>query len=175
MEKRMGKEIQLAKGTLLISKTDPRGMMSYCNRSFMETSGYNIREVLGQPHSLVRHPDTPRGIFKRLWDTIQQGHECALFVKNTTKCGDFYWCFSVVTPDYDTSGSLHGYFAVQRPPHPQAIKNIEKIYTRMRTEERNKATASAPEASLQWLNEYLKEKHNEYDRFMMQLQRGTIS
>lgn len=50
----------------LVSKTNPKGKITYCNQAFIEVSGFSESELLGKPHSIVRHPDMPRTIFKFL-------------------------------------------------------------------------------------------------------------
>ena len=64
----------------LVSKTDLKGRITYGNRIFIEFSGYSEAELLGKQHNIVRHPDMPRGVFKFLWDTIQQKRECFAYV-----------------------------------------------------------------------------------------------
>ncbi len=54
----------------IVSKTDLKGRITYCNRIFIEFSGYSEQELLGAQHNIIRHPDMPRGVFKFLWDTL---------------------------------------------------------------------------------------------------------
>ena len=58
---------------IIVSKTDLKGRMTYVNRTFCEIAGYSEPELLGTPHSIIRHPDMPRAVFKLLWDTILEG------------------------------------------------------------------------------------------------------
>ena len=85
-----GKERFFADDELIVSKTDLKGRITYANNLFLEIADYSEKEVLGQPHSLIRHPDMPRSIFKLLWDTIQGGSEIFAYVINGTKFGDHY-------------------------------------------------------------------------------------
>ena len=66
----------------LVSVTDTKGRITYCNPDFVEVSGYTNAELLGQPHNLVRHPDMPEEAFRDLWDTIQSKHAWIGLVKN---------------------------------------------------------------------------------------------
>ena len=86
---------------IIVSKTDLKGIITYANRTFLEVAMYSEDEVLGQPHSLIRHPDMPRCVFKLLWDTIQGGEEIFAYVKNMAKNGDYYWVFAHVTPTFN--------------------------------------------------------------------------
>ena len=60
---------------IIVSKTDPRGRITYANDVFARVSQYSIAELLGAPHSIVRHPEMPRCVFKLLWDTIESKQE----------------------------------------------------------------------------------------------------
>ncbi len=99
----------------LVSKTDIKGRLLYGNQIFIEFSGYQEHELLGQQHNIVRHPDMPRGVFKFLWDTIQQKQECFAYVKNMSKDGGYYWVFANVTPSLDPNGQVEGFFSVRDP------------------------------------------------------------
>jgi PAS domain S-box-containing protein len=75
---------------IIVSKTDTKGRLTYVNDVFSDVSGYTEAEVLGDPHSLVRHPDMPRCVFKLLWQTIEAGDEIFAYVNNRAKNGDHY-------------------------------------------------------------------------------------
>ena len=62
---------------------------------------------MGQPHSIIRHPDMPRAVFKLLWDTLFEGREVFAYVKNMAKSGDYYWVFAHVTPSFDQDKKNH--------------------------------------------------------------------
>lgn len=58
---------------LLVSTTNLKGEITHCNGAFQRVSGFDMAELLGQPHSLIRHPDVPAAAFKDLWRTIGRG------------------------------------------------------------------------------------------------------
>ncbi len=92
------REFPFPKGGTLVSTTDLKGRITYCNPSFIEVSGYSREELLGQPHNLIRHPDMPAEAFRDLWATVQNGKPWGGVVKNRRKNGDHYWVFANVTP-----------------------------------------------------------------------------
>src|SRR5690349_19372657 len=63
-------EVFFDKDDIIVSKTDLKGHITYANKTFCEIAGYTEREVVGQPHSIIRHPEMPRAVFKLLWDTL---------------------------------------------------------------------------------------------------------
>ncbi len=153
----------------IVSKTDLKGHVTYCNRIFIEFSGYSESELLGAQHNIIRHPDMPRGVFQFLWDTLAQKKECFAYVKNMSRDGGFYWVFANVTPDLDTQGHPSGYFSVRRKAKPSAIAVVSDIYKAMQEEERRAGPKDACNASLAWLDTVLKQKGVSYEQFILSL------
>lgn len=146
-------EIRLDEDDLIVSKTDPKGRITYANRRFMEIAGYAEPELLGQPHNIIRHPDMPRGVFRFLWQTLQSGEEFFGYVKNKTATNGYYWVFANITPDYTSGSQLAGYFSVRRRPNRAALAQVNDWYRQMRAIEAKQSSPKAAEASMQWLLE----------------------
>ncbi len=157
---------ELGNNDFLVSKTDIKGRITYCNQLFMKVAGYSESELLGKPHNIVRHPDMPRVIFKLLWEKIQNKKEIFAYVKNRTKNGGYYWVYANVTPSIDDKGSIIGYYSVRRKVNEQALSTIEDLYARLLQEE----SRGGMEASQNYLNNLLKEKGVSYDEFVTSLQ-----
>ena len=113
---------------VIVSKTDSTGKITYCNRTFMKIAGYSEAELMLAPHSILRHPEMPRCVFKLLWDTIASGQEIFAYVINRTKAGDYYWVLAHVTATYTPSGGISGYHSSRRVPDRAAIGKIQPIY-----------------------------------------------
>jgi PAS domain S-box-containing protein len=109
------------KDEIIVSKTDLTGRITYANRVFQRIAGYTEQELLGAPHSIVRHPDMPRCVFKLLWDTLEAGKECFAYVVNRAKNGDHYWVFAHVTPSFDSAGKIVGYHSSRRVPDHKIV------------------------------------------------------
>jgi PAS domain S-box-containing protein len=153
----------------IISKTDLKGRITYCNRIFIEFSGYSEQELLGAQHNIVRHPDMPRGVFKFLWDTLEQKKECFAYVKNMSRDGGFYWVFANVTPNLDAQGQSTGYFSARRKPARGAVAAMDDVYRLMLAEERRAGPKEACSASLALLNSVLTQKGVGYEKFILSL------
>jgi len=126
------REVTLDDEDVLVSKTDPKGIITYCNTVFMKIAGFSEFELLGQSHNIVRHPDMPPDAFRDLWETVKSGREWHGIVKNRCKNGDFYWVDATVTPDYDSlSGKLTGYISTRRKPTRQQIADAGMLYRQM--------------------------------------------
>ncbi|NWF37106.1 PAS domain-containing protein [Mariprofundus sp. KV] len=121
-------EVTYEDDDLLISKTNTKGIITYCNEVFMRIAGFEESELLGKNHNMVRHPDMPSEAFQDLWDTVRDGKEWHGIVKNRCKNGDHYWVDATVTPDYDSKGQIVGYMSARRKASSQQIADAEKLY-----------------------------------------------
>ena len=124
-------EVKLTEHTLIVSKTDLKGRITYINRDFLDISGFTEQELIGEPHNIVRHPDMPAEAFEDLWSTLKQGRPWTGYVKNRCKNGDYYWVIANATPIWD-GGQITGYMSVRRKADPASIAQIEEIYRKFR-------------------------------------------
>ncbi|WP_373019548.1 methyl-accepting chemotaxis protein [Thiomicrorhabdus sp.] len=115
----------------IVSRTDLHGNILEANEAFIEASGYEWKELVGQPHNILRHPDVPAVVFKDFWQTLQSGKPWSQIVKNRRKNGDHYWVVANATPIFE-NGEIVGYMSVRTPATEeqkriasQAYKDIE--------------------------------------------------
>jgi len=132
-----GHERSFAEEEIIVSKTDLKGRITYANQVFARVAGYRVDELLGQPHSIVRHPDMPRCVFKLLWDTIEAKQEIFAYVLNMAKNGDHYWVFANVTPTLDRTGNIIGYHSNRRKPDRDKIEKVVPLYQALLAEEKS--------------------------------------
>ena len=165
-----GVERRFRDDEIIVSKTNPKGQITYCNDVFMRVAGYTEKELMGQAHSIVRHPAMPRCVFKLLWDTIEARKEIFAYVLNRAKTGDHYWVFAHVTPDFDKSGAIAGYHSFRRSPEASAVAVIKPIYDALSVEEKRHANPrNGTEASSAMLHALLANKGMSYDQFVLGL------
>lgn len=160
-------EVRLADDEFIVSKTDPKGRITYANRTFMRISGFPEAELLGIQHNVVRHPDMPRGVFKLLWDTLERGEEFFGYVKNLCRDGSYYWVLANITPDHDEHGKLRGYYSVRRKPRPEAVAVVQALYAQMLEIERASAPQDAVARSLAHLQQHLQASSSDYLGFVL--------
>lgn len=152
---------------VIVSKTNAKGHIVYANDVFCKVGLYSEPDLLGKPHSIVRHPDMPRSVFQILWQRIQEGEEIFAYVKNLAKNGDYYWVFAHVTPTIGPDGSICGYHSNRRVPDRAGVERVEQIYREMRViESRAADLRTAMQASWEWLNRQLRERNQSYDEFV---------
>ncbi len=160
-------ERSLNEDDFIVSKTDLKGRIIYGNKMFIKLSGYDESELLNKPHSILRHPDMPKVIFKLLWQRIQNGEEIFAYVKNLCKDGAYYWVLANVTVTFDKNGNARDYHSVRRKPSQKALEVIKPLYEKLLAEERS----GGMEASQRLLNRILEEKGVTYDEFVISLQK----
>jgi len=163
------RERTMREDDFIVSKTDPRGIVTYCNPIFIEFSGYTEEELLGSQHNIIRHPDMPRAAFELVWNTIKTGQEFFGYVKNMSKDGSFYWVFTHITPDFDPRGEIVGYYSVRRCPKRSAIEKIVPVYRQMVEAERAAGPKKAVEAGTQVLLDLLKTSGMSYEQLVFAL------
>ncbi|MDD3355080.1 PAS domain-containing protein, partial [Zoogloea sp.] len=121
------KEYPLQDGAAIISRTDQKGHITFCNDEFIIASGYARSEVIGEPHNLLRHPDMPPEAYRDMWATLEAGRPWSGIVKNRRKNGDHYWVKATATPLTDGSG----YMSVRIKAPREEIAAAEALYARM--------------------------------------------
>jgi len=149
-------EVTLPDGVVIVSKTDLKGVITYCNKAFVEISGRSREEIIGSPHNIVRHPDMPPEVFADLWKTIKTNKPWQGLVKNRRKDGSFYWAVSNITPLL-ANGKAIGYVAFRYKATPEQIESATEAYrliregsARLRIEEGNIVKIKSP--LLHWLS-----------------------
>jgi aerotaxis receptor len=144
-------EVPFPKGRYIVSRTDLKGITTYANDTFVETSGFSRDELIGKNHNVVRHPDMLPGAFAWLWDTLKEGRPWRGIVKNRCKNGDYYWVDALVVPVLKNNEAI-GYMSVRTEPSREQIANAEALYQKLKE---GKAKIPKPSA---WMRIPLKVK-----------------
>ena len=165
-----GVERSFDQDELIVTKTDLQGRLTYCNDVFLRVSAYPEHEMLGQPHSMIRHPDMPRAVFALLWETLRDGREIFAYVVNLAGDGAHYWVLAHVTPSLDAGGRTVGYHSSRRVPSRRALEQVRPLYARLLAEEaRHSRPADAVAASTALLGTVLAEAGASYDEYVWSL------
>jgi PAS domain S-box-containing protein len=152
---------------LFFSTTDSRGVIRHGNEVFARVSGMSLEELMGSPHSIIRHPDMPRAVFRLFWDMLRSGKTIAAYVKNLAADGRYYWVLAVAMPIDD------GYLSVRMKPSSDLLPVVQRLYNQMLAVERNievepKKRVAAMEASTELLHkQLLQHGFATYEEFML--------
>ena len=166
------KEKVLNDNDFIVSKTDTKGYITYCNRIFVEMAGWSRFELIGANHNIIRHPDMPKIAFKILWDLIQAKKEFFGFVKNLRKDGGFYWVFAYITPDLDLNGNVMGYTSFRKKPSQKGINTLMPIYKKLVEAERVGGVNASYELLKATLNATDENIIKKYQELVFDLQKG---
>ncbi len=162
-----GEARTFAADELIVSKTDPRGVITYANDVFLRISRYELDDVIGRPHNLIRHPEMPRAVFALLWQTLSEGRELFAYINNLASDGAHYWVLAHVTPSYGPDGGIVGYHSNRRRPSQGAIRTVTPLYQQLLAEERQHPTArAAVTASSRLLEQRVAEEAGSYEEFI---------
>ncbi|PAF52562.1 PAS domain-containing protein [Helicobacter sp. 13S00477-4] len=162
----MEQELILKPATLITSKTDTKGKITYCNKDFLQYAHFTESELIGKPHNIIRHPDMPKAVFKLLWDYIQNKQEIFAFVKNRNKEHNFYWVFANITPSFDANENIIGYYSVRRKANPKAIQTISSIYKQMLESEKIEGIAGG----IKIIHDLIKKLKKPYNQIIFEMQ-----
>jgi PAS domain S-box-containing protein len=156
-------KIELDPKKYIVSKTDTEGIIEYANDYFIEVSGYNETELVGEPHSIVRHPDMPKIIFKIMWDRLEEGKNIYAIVKNRAKDGRYYWIITDFESNLDkVSNKPISYVAYRQAASDKIVDEIEPLYKKLLEIEKT----AGMDGSHKYLNGYLEEQGKSYDEYM---------
>ncbi len=162
-----GVECPFGEEELIVSKTNLKGHIIYANDVFLRLSKYQPRELMGAPHSLIRHPDMPRCVFKLLWDTIEAKKEIFAYVLNMARDGDHYWVFAHVTPTLDPHQNIVSFHSNRRKPNPAQVEKVTSLYAALRAEEtRHDNRKNGMLRGYEMLMGVLRDKGLDYDEFV---------
>lgn len=112
----------------LVSQTDGKGVILFANDDFCKIAGYDISELVGKPHNILRHRDMPKAAFADLWKTVKKGDIWNGYVKNRTKDGGYYWVYATIYPMQDPLKGTTTYMSCRRKASQKEIADAEKLY-----------------------------------------------
>ncbi|MCH9740696.1 MAG: PAS domain S-box protein [Epsilonproteobacteria bacterium] len=158
----VNEELKVSSKEFIVSKTDMHGNILYANDFFSDITGYSQSEVIGKPHSILRHPDMPSAVFYLMWQRIRSGHNITAVVKNLTKSGKYYWVTTDFEIQKDIVSNNTNYIAFRRTAPKKAIEIVTPLYASLLKIEKEHGL----EASLVYLQGYLDERHTTFDELM---------
>ncbi|MGB3271802.1 MAG: methyl-accepting chemotaxis protein [Xanthobacteraceae bacterium] len=117
--------------TLIVSRTDPKGRLTYVNDDFIDAAEFTSEELIGKAHNIVRHPDMPPELFENLWDTLKAAKPWVGAIKNRRKNGGFYWVLATASPIRE-SGQVTGFTSIRTKLAADQRALAEEVYAAIR-------------------------------------------
>ena len=127
-------EYPITDETLIVSRTDTKGRLTFFNDQFVAAAGFTEAELMGQPHNIIRHPDMPPEAFENLWDTLKAGKPWVGAVKNRRKNGDFYWVLATASPIRE-NGQVTGFTSIRTKLPADQRAEAEQVYAALRAKQ----------------------------------------
>ena len=159
-------EVLWDKTTTLMSRTNKHGHIMETNKAFQEVSGYTEAELYDQPHSLIRHPDMPKLIFKLLWDNLKVGNNFVGVIKNLAKTGEYYWVVTDFEMRRDAMGNITHYIGRRKSVPEAAINNyLAPFYESLLKMEK----IGGVELSSRFFKNYLTKQGKDYIDFVISI------
>jgi len=152
-------EIIINDEEVLISITDPKGVITEANDIFCKVAGYSEEELVGSPHNMIRHPDMPQIMFKIVWEHIKDRENVMAVVKNLAKDGRYYWVVTDFVTTVDADRNIIKYTAYRRPVSDKVKEAIIPLYNALTAIERIEGI----EASEKFLTDYFTKRDTNYD------------
>ncbi len=118
-------------GSVMISEMDLDGIITFANRKFCEVSGYELNEIVGKNHSILKHPDMPEALHIKMWQALKDSQVWNGIVRNIRKDGHFYWTETEIMPIYDEDDRVKGYMGAKRVASRKNIQEAEELYEKM--------------------------------------------
>ena len=158
------KEVGWNKSQVVISETDVYGRITNVNDVFCNVCGYSPEEMIGQPHSIIRHPDMPKLVFKLLWDNLKVGNNVIGVIKNLAKSGEYYWVITDFEMRRDATGNITHYIARRKSVPKAVIENyVAPLYETLLKLEK----VGGMELSSRFFKNYLAKQGKDYIDFII--------
>ncbi len=167
----VGKEKFFDSDTIIISKTDLSGKITYVNNNFLQMTGYKESEVIGRPHSIVRHSQMPRSIFALLWSTIKERREIFIYLISKCKNNDYYWANANIVPTFNAKNELIAYHCERYAPDKKIIdRHILPLYNELLAIEKNYTNSKEGMlAAIKHIQNILAQNNVNYDEYISSL------
>ncbi len=162
-------EVLWDKIQVLMSRTNAFGHIMETNEVFQLVSGYSAEELYDQPHSIIRHPDMPKVVFKILWDNLKVQRNFHAIIKNLAKSGRYYWVITDFDIIRDEKDEIVAFVSYRKAIDNHIVEeHIAPLYERLLKIEQ----ANGLEVSERYFNGYLEDRGLTYYDYVQQLLQG---
>jgi len=113
--------------SVLVSKTDKFGKITYVNKKFEEVSGWKLKDAMGKDHNIVNSGYHTKEFWAKMYKTTVKDKKIwNNIVTNVTKKGNLYWVDSYIIAEFDDYGDLKGFMSL-RYDVTELMKKSEEI------------------------------------------------
>jgi len=109
--RKLAQAVEQSPDSIVITNLD--GDIEYINQAFMENSGYNREELLGQNPRLLQSGRTPKEVHQLMWNALKQGQAWKGEMINRRKDGREYIELATISPLRQPDGQITHYVGVK--------------------------------------------------------------
>jgi PAS domain S-box-containing protein len=112
--------------SVLISKADKNGKITYVNQKFSEVSGWSLEDATGKDHKIVNSGFHPKEMWEEMYKTtIKDKKIWNAVVTNKSKDGHLYWVDSYIKAEFEENGDLKGFMSIRYDVSEVKKKELE--------------------------------------------------
>jgi nitrogen fixation negative regulator NifL len=100
--------------SVAMSISDPHARILYCNPAFQQLTGYSVTELTGCNHRILSSQQTPRHVYRQMWNTILQGLPWSGQLINRRKDGSLYLAELTISPVFGAQGEIEHFLAMHK-------------------------------------------------------------
>jgi PAS domain S-box-containing protein len=125
--------------SVIVSKADKNGKITYVNEKFEQVSGYTLKEVLGKDHNIVNSGTHPKELWNEMYKTVIKEKKIWNFIcTNKAKDGSLYHVDTYIKGEFDENSKLIGFMSIRQDVTELKRKEVE-ISNRMNAINRSNA------------------------------------
>ncbi|MGA9575757.1 MAG: PAS domain S-box protein, partial [Lysobacterales bacterium] len=109
--RKLAQAVEQSPGSIVI--TNLKAEIEYVNEAFLEATGYNRREIIGENPRILHSGNTPPETFKSMWTALTTGRAWQGEFFNRDKHGKEYIEHAIVAPIRSSDGKVTHYVAVK--------------------------------------------------------------
>jgi PAS domain S-box-containing protein len=100
--------------SVIVSRADKNGKITYVNKRFEEVSGWRLREIKGKDHSILNSGEHSKSFWLDMYRTVVKEKKVwNEIVTNKAKNGDKYFVDSYIKAEFDENGNLKGFMSIR--------------------------------------------------------------
>lgn len=133
----LDREIMLHPEKTMICKYTPNGLIEYVNDYFVEMSGFEAHELVGNSIDTLKHSELPLTVYNHIMEHVKEGKNIHAIIKDLTRDGRYYWFYTDFEFKKDENGVIRSFLNYRRAAPRIVLPDIEKFYQKLLKIEQN--------------------------------------
>tara|TARA_Y100001968_G_scaffold332250_2_gene389682 strand:- start:15280 stop:18957 length:3678 start_codon:yes stop_codon:yes gene_type:complete len=121
----------VSEGVVISEKSDDDPVV-YCNRAFLDMTGYSREEIYGHNMRLLNRNHRQQSVLKEVRDCLNNGHTGTFVLRNQTKSGEDFFNRLSLSPIRATGGNKITHFCGIQNDCTQTVMQHQRLEQRVR-------------------------------------------